>query len=137
MLSRSILLLLHGLASMNSRLTFAARPVIASRTAHEDRNRRRPIKALAFGLPCGPRPRPCCHRQSSGPQVGSSLACQIALRPSLTLLTRAAASATRGRRVGRGRGGARKNERVPKTAADLDAEMEVSSATSARGSSTH
>jgi len=32
--------------------------------------------------------------------------------------------ATRGRRV-RGRGGARKPERTPKTAADLDAEMEV------------
>jgi len=31
--------------------------------------------------------------------------------------------ATRGRRV-RGRGGARKTERPPKTAADLDAEME-------------
>ncbi|KAF8954744.1 hypothetical protein BDZ97DRAFT_1862926 [Flammula alnicola] len=32
--------------------------------------------------------------------------------------------APRGRRPGRGRGGARKSERPPKTAADLDAEME-------------
>jgi THO complex subunit 4 len=46
-------------------------------------------------------------------------------RSSYSILIRCrAAAAGRGRRP-RGRGGARKAERPPKTAADLDAEMEV------------
>ncbi|KDR80000.1 hypothetical protein GALMADRAFT_242191 [Galerina marginata CBS 339.88] len=58
------------------------------------------------------RPLPLASRVAPAPAAANGTKTQVA-RP----------GATRGRRV-RGRGGARKSERPPKSAADLDAEME-------------
>jgi hypothetical protein len=91
-----------------------------SRTTHENRNRPRPIKIGSIGFPGCPCFNTCHQWRQACCKVGD-----IKLRSSYSVLIRCrAAAAGRGRRP-RGRGGARKAERPAKSAADLDAEMEV------------
>lgn len=77
------------------------------------------------------KPLPLSSRVAAAPAAASGAGAAQAPRFVTPLLislagahTLSRGGATRGRRV-RGRGGARKPERTPKTAADLDAEMEV------------
>ena len=91
------------------------------RTPDEDRNRCRPLETSPFGISSCTRPC-CCQRCSdTDPKVGQFHCCGVSCELILSMSFRVGG---RARRI-RGRGGARKADRAPKSAADLDAEMEV------------
>ena len=88
------------------------------RTPDEDRNRRRPLETSSFGISSCTRPC-CCQRCSdTDPKVGQFHCCGVSCVLILSMSFRVGGRARR-------RGGARKADRAPKSAADLDAEMEV------------
>ena len=90
------------------------------RTPHEDRNCCRPLKTSFFGISSCTRP--CCHQRCSDTdrKVGQLNFCGAFCVLILSMSFRVGG---RPRRI-RGRG-SRKADRAPKSAADLDAEMEV------------